>query len=55
MTFAALLDETLRREMDARYPHGWRVGLDKDGEWAILYRLPPEAKPREAARRGIGE
>lgn len=38
-------DETLRAELDIRYPLGWRVGLVK-GEWAILYRMPPE-KPRE--------
>lgn len=49
MTLTDLRDnEALRRELDARYPYGWRVGLH-EGEWAILYKLPE--KPSETARK----
>jgi len=40
MTLTDLRDnEALRRELDQRYPLGWRVGLVK-GELVILYRMP---------------
>ncbi len=40
-------DEVLRRELDARYPFGWRVGL-VEGELAILYRMPERREEGKA-------
>jgi hypothetical protein len=49
MTLTDLRDnEALRRELDARYPHGWRVGVDKKDRLVIWYRVPE--KPRKAAK-----
>ena len=48
MTLTDLRDnEALCRELDARYPYGWRVGL-VEGELVILYRMP-EKRPAEKA------
>ena len=45
MTLTDLRDnEALRRDLDTRYPFGWRVGLDEDGELAILYRMPEKRR-----------
>jgi hypothetical protein len=40
MTLNDLLDQRIRRDLDRRYPYGWRVGFDEKGRLAILYVMP---------------
>lgn len=40
MTLTDLLDQRLRRDLDRRYPYGWRIGFDDRGRLVILFKMP---------------